>query len=375
MAKQKTVPAENADVDDFLNDNPPVIEEDLSPEEVEKLDLTQVPPPSPVVDTNTRNSTVATPKTMGTTKTINFSRFGAGKRPITTDLSDQMLPPITRKRSAIYQLIGAEGGFTEDKRIDASDSQAARVVDVSDFEMHPSYTIYDEFEPDFGRKSKVVTYYDGVARASYKDPVTGEMRSEIRQKVGLPRFVRGQHVCDIMKNYHQFLWFELHPGNKTNKFRDKSKSPLFERIDLKHYNPHVGQFRTELKLDAMNYVRSLSPDKAMDLAAALDIPTFRVQPSDIKSALYVKAEADPEAVMFKSPNKAISVTVTVMRAMDLGIIDYDASKKQYFFAQNTSIPIFQVPLDEPPVQALARYLVEDGEDLREKIDEYSMYWL
>lgn len=371
--KSQNTPVSTEDVDDFLNDAPTVIEDEI---DTSNLDLTQIPPPDNVIISNTHKDTAGAPPTKGTQKQVTFSRFGANKRPITTDLSDQMLPPITKKTTAIYQLLGIDaGGRSEDKRIIASDSAAARIVDTSDVEMHHTYSIYDRFEEDFGRRNKIVTYFDGVQRVEYKDPITGQIRPDIRQKIGTPRFVRGQHMCDIMKNYHQYLWWELHPGNKNNKFRDKSKAAMFERVDNKHHNPHVEQVRMEIKIDAMNYVRSLQADQCMDLAAALDIPTFRVQPNDIKTALYVMAESDPEKVMYKSHNKAISVTITVMRAIDFGIIDYDAMRKQYFFAQNPQ-PIFQVPLDESPTASLAKHLVntEEGNALREKMEEFIMYW-
>jgi hypothetical protein len=289
-----------------------------------------------------------------------------------------MLPPITKKRTAIYQLIGVDtGGHSYDKRIDSNENPASRIVDTADVEMHHTYSIYDIFEKDFGRRDKTVTYFDGVQRVEYTDPITKELRPDIRQKVGTPRFVRGQVMVDIMKNYHQYLWWELHPKNKSNKYRDKQMASTFERIDLKYVNPHVEQMRMEIKLDAMNYVRALSPDKAMDLAAALGIPTFREQPSTIKTALYVMAETDPEKVMFKAPNKAISVTVSVMRALDFGIIDFDADRKQYFFAQNINSPIFQVPMEESPVQSLAKFLIDSSEGMaiREKMDEYINYWM
>jgi hypothetical protein len=375
--KKASAPAaDNSDVDEFLNDSPEIQAEDLSPEEIEKLDLTQIPPPEPSITTNLKTQTVEAPKVKGTEKAVNFNRFAGGKKPITTDLSEQMLPPVTRKTTAIYQLLGVDvGGHTTDKRIDASDNPAARIVDVSDVEKHHTYTIYDRFEENFGNRNKVVTYFEGVQRVSYKDPITGEMKADVRQKVGIPKFTRGQVVVDIMRNYHQYLWWELHPENKTNKFRDKSRAATFERVDMHQHSPNFDQIRTEIKIDAMNYVRGLSPDKAMDLAAALNIPTFREQPSAIKQALYIKAEADPEMVMFKSPNKAISVTVSIMRAMDLGIIEYDASRKQYFFAQDNNTPIWQVPLDESPVLSLAKYLIDEGSHIRDKMDEYIMYWM
>jgi hypothetical protein len=64
-----------------------------------------------------------------------------------------------------------------------------------------------------------------------------------------------------------------------------------------------------------------------------------------------------------------------MRALDFGILDFDAMRKQYFFGNNLS-PIFQVPLDEPPVQSLAKHIIEteEGALLRDKMEEYIMYW-
>jgi hypothetical protein len=394
MSKKKPAAASavaNQEVDEFLNENSEIQSEETIEEiDTEGLDLSQIPPPEPdlaedrfqnPIITNVAKETVGAPKAKPGAverQVLRFSRFGKSKRPITTDLSDGMLPPVTRKRTAIYQLLGTDdAGRTIDKRIDPGESAAANIVDVSDFEMHHTYSIFDVFEPDFGRKNKVVTYYDGVQRVNYKDPVTGEMRPDIRQKVGIPRFVRGQAIVDITKNYHQFLWWELHPRNKNNRFRDRSIAPLFERVDIKHYNPHTQLLNTELKLDAMTYVRKLNANQAIDLAAALNIPTFRVQPGDVKAALYVAAETDPKSILFKAPDQAVSATITVMRGMDLGIIDYDANRKQFYFGDNDKQPIYQVPLDEQPVKSLAQYLSEDSDEggkLLETIQEFINYW-
>jgi hypothetical protein len=364
------------DVDDFLNDTAPV-EEVI---DTTNLDLSQIPPPEPIqnpVLTNTKKSTVEGPKLKGELRKFSFSRFGPNKRPITTDLSDQMLPPITKRHTAIYQLLGLQEGASTDKRIQSQESERANIVDTSDYEMHATYSIFDQFEKDFGRQTKVVTYYDGVQRTTYKDPITGEMRPEIRQKVGTPRFSRGQAVVDIMRNYHQYLWWELHPGNKTNKFRDKSKPALFERIDLKHYNPHMDMIRKELEFDAMKYIRGLQAGQVIDLATALDIPVVGVQPSALKTDLYTLAQKDPEKVLFKAPDEIMSTTIEIMRAVDLGILDYDALRKQYFFAQNINEPLFVVPMDEIPYEALAKYLVgtEEGQIVKEKMMEFIYYWI
>jgi hypothetical protein len=379
MAKktETAAPAVNTpDVDDFLNDTAPVEE----PIDTSNLDLSQIPPPEPIqnpVLTNTKKGTVEGPKLKGELRKFSFSRFGPNKRPITTDLSDQMLPPITKRHTAIYQLLGLQEGASTDRRIQSQESERANIVDTSDYEMHATYSIFDQFEKDFGRQTKVVTYYDGVQRTTYKDPITGEMRPEIRQKVGTPRFSRGQAVVDIMRNYHQYLWWELHPGNKTNKFRDKGKPALFERIDLKHYNPHMDMIRKEIKLDAMNYVRKLQAGQVIDLATALSIPVVGLQPSALKADLYALAETDPERVLFKAPDEIMSTTIEIMRAVDLGILDYDAMRKQYYFAQNINEPFFVVPMDEIPYEALAKYLVstEEGQLIKEKMMEFIYYWI
>src|SRR5690606_37848474 len=192
--------------------------------------------------------------------------------------------------TAIYQLLGLQDGASTDRRIDARESERATIVDTSDYEMHATYSIFDQFEKDFGRQTKVVTYYDGVQRVNYKDPITGENRPDIRQKVGTQRVISGKAVVNIMPNYPQYLWCELHPGNLTNKFRDKSKPALFERIDLKHYNPHMDMIRKEIKLDAMNYVRGLNHGQVIDLATALSIPVVGLQPSALKADLYRSEE-------------------------------------------------------------------------------------
>lgn len=373
MAKGTKAPA--GDADDFLNETSPVVEDVV---DTEGLDLTQIPPPTEAVITNSRTDTVKAPKPKGDTKHINFSRFGPNKRPLTTDLSDEMLPPITKKRQAIYQLLGLEDGASIDKRIiEDQSSRNSRFVDTSDVEMHHTYSIYDQFEKDFGRQQKVVTYYDGVQRFTYTDPINKENRSDVRQKVGIPKFVHGQVVVDIMKNYHQYLWWELHPANKTNKFRDKSKPASFERIDLKMHNPHTEMVKRELRMDALNYIRSLHGSLAVNLATALDIPTLRQQPADIKNALYALAEVDPEKVLYKAPDKYMSSMIMVTRAIDLGLIDFDAMRKHFYFAQNVVEPLYIVPMDESPINALAKFLVDnpEGKEVKEKIEQYIYYWI
>jgi len=173
------------------------------------------------------------------------------------------------------------------------------------------------------------------------------------------------------------LWWELHPGNLTNKFRDKNKPALFERTDLKFHNPHMDMIRRELKLDAMTYVRKLQAGQAIDLATALDIPIVGLQPSAIKTELYTMAENNPEKVLYKAPDEIMSTTIEVMRAVDLGILDYDAFRKQYFFAQNVNEPFFVVPMDEIPHEALAKFLVrtDEGKMIKERMMEFIYYWM
>lgn len=384
MAKQakSTAMAEPTNpADEFLNEEINSADESLNEEiDTSNMDLSQVLPPEPTqnpIVTDKKKDTVQGPKLKGELKKFSFTRFGASKRPLTTDLSDQMLPPITKRHTAIYQLLGLTDKHSIDRRIIINDSERANIVDTSDYEMHHTYSIFDQFEKDFGRQNKVVTYYDGVQRVNYKDPITGENRPDVRQKVGIPKFVGGQAVVDIMKNYHQYLWWELHPANKTNKFRDKSKPALFERVDLKHYNPHMDMIRNEIELDAMNYVRRLNHGEVIDLATALEIPIAGLQPSAIKADLYALAKSNPEKVLFKAPDELMSTTIEIMRATDLGILDYDAMRKQYYFGQSLNEPFFVVPMDEIPYEALAKFLVstEEGKSVKEKMMEFIYYWI
>lgn len=267
-------------------------------------------------------------------------------------ISKKYAPPLTRKRSAIYQLVNFKG--TVDNRLTDKD----KYVDPPYWGLVPSYTFVDYEESDLTRREKTMTYYEGGAEVVYiDDPVTKKKVPQSIPKIGTPELIQGQAVVSIYGAYGRYAWWELHPQNASNKWRNKSMSPIFERIDTKYESPHVANIKQDLKVDATKYVLDMKPNELMNLAAALTNPTVNtnVNPEELKLALRMRAWDRPDEILYTAPNNQGASKVAIIHALDLGILTFVPEHESYYYGQD-EIPLYTVPTGNSPFESLVKFL-------------------
>ena len=285
-----------------------------------------------------------------------FSSFG---------LSEKMLPPVTRRRSAIYEMLNL-------KKVDPRITEGPRIVEIPPFQLSPVYEIYDRFEEDWARSRKVMPYSNKINVHEYYNTVDSLKNRDAGPQLDMPEFINGQVRVDCEEEYSRYVWWELHPLNASNKFRDKTKNPLFKRIDTEFTSPYMQLMKMDLAFDAEKYVISCDAEKLYNLAVHFSIP--RSTPiQDMRIELRRLARENPQRVMFSSPEKHASTMENVIRATALGIIDYKPETREFFFNEKESF--FQVPMDQAEVESVAKYLVsKEGAKHKETLEASLSFW-
>lgn len=305
-------------------------------------------------------------------------RFGEFSIPKTIGLDPRMLPPITKRYYAMYELCDFYDTKGR-KKVDTRIIEGPNEVDPPQYELVDTYKIYDRFA-ELGESEKLLNFERGVIKA---EPVTKESKMLVAVNQIVPIFRNGQMRVEIRRNYAQFVWMELHPRNENNKYRDKQKPVVFRRTDLDMRSSHSEILRMDLQDAATRYVRKLDKNAAIALASAMTSPTMSVNEShnDILLGLLQRARTNPEDVLYKAPNKSFAAQLDILQSMDWGILEFDAANNSYSFTNDPDQTIFVVPMEEKPLDALARYFAGEvegeeatGRETYERMRDMVDYW-
>lgn len=286
-------------------------------------------------------------------------------------ISRKLIPPLTRKRVAIYQLLYK--GKRDKRMIDPMD----QIVDPQPYQMVPNYTIIDTGESNLSLREKTMTYHEGGTETIYReDPITKRQIPMSIPKVGSPEFINGQVTVNIYNEFQKFVWWELHPRNASNKRRDFGKEPIFERVDTKFESSHVQMIKMDLALDAERYILKLKEDKLMNLAGAMTNPTVNpnINPQELRLVMRMRAKANPEEILYSAPDQSASVKVAVIHAIDLGILTYLPEYNAYYYNDEEE-PLHTVLEGTNPFEDLTGYLSSSkGEEDLNRIKRDLDFW-
>jgi len=302
------------------------------------------------------------------------TRFGRFRIPPSINLSPQMLPPLTRNKMAIYEVVNvARDGRQLTREVNGKTIQVNNIGEIPPVQLSPVYKIYDRFEEDLARRMKTMVFSDEINVQEYFNTVAKNIDPTTTMKLEMPELLNGQVIVDCEANYTKYVWWELHPLNDSNKFRDKTKTPLFKRADVHYSSPHLQLMKMDLQRDAEEYVIKLNAEKLINLASAFGIPSS-VSIQDMRLDLRIKAKNNPEEVLFKSPEKHAATLRLAVSCMDLSIIDYNSATQEFFFP-HADEPFFTVPLDQTPLEALAKWLTtEEGEEAKTYLETTVSFW-
>src|SRR5882762_3380365 len=101
-------------------------------------------------------------------------------------LSKELLPPITRRRMAIYQLLSA------DIKFDGRVVSGPNLIEPAPFEMHPIYEIYDPHEPILAKRRKRMVFSNDIAIHEYANTNALSIDVNTNTRIEMPQFVHGQ---------------------------------------------------------------------------------------------------------------------------------------------------------------------------------------
>lgn len=296
------------------------------------------------------------------------------KLPASLDITDKCLPPLTRRKMAVYELLGRD---KRDLRIQGGQDGQGNPVPVPQtiepppFEFAPTYQFEDRGEEDLGRRRKTMVFTNDII--TYNKAKTLAPKELTDLQLDIPTFVNGQLVVDCMANFIKYVWLELHPQNETNKWRDKGRRAEFKRVDIEYVSPHVQLMKMDLAADAEDYVRKLDQKTLTNLAAAFGM-NVSLSLGDMKIEMRRLARLKPEEVMFKAPDKSMANMLNVMHALNMGVVDYNPDKMEYWFPEDQK-PFYIVPLDATPLESVAQFLATaEGRTAMDELEGLLSYW-
>ena len=127
-------------------------------------------------------------------------------------------------------------------------------------------------------------------------------------------------------------------------------------------------------MDAERHVISLKSDQLINLAAAFGIPSTTAI-SDMRLEMRKKAYDQPKEVLFKSPDNKATAMMNIMKALDLGILDFDPNTQQFYLGDDDKNPVHIVLIDKTPLEDFAAFLTSDeGQDVKQEIESVLNFW-
>jgi hypothetical protein len=185
----------------------------------------------------------------------------------------------------------------------------------------------------------------------------------------------------VERDYLLYCMMELHPLNESNKWRDKNSGtpPAFRRtdIDRRHWGGNLANM--DLAFEAERSIIDLKdPDTVIQWATACGVPTAgRALEGDrgVKYDLRMYARSNPKDFFMLNKRNEMSYQLTVLDAIELGLIEYKMDKRAWFFATDGD-KIATCAVNEDPTKALIKRFSGGGEYEKsyKKLTDYLNFW-
>jgi hypothetical protein len=282
-------------------------------------------------------------------------------------ISDLVLPPITKQTMATYRVI-------QSHKINPATGKPNDPVPVS---IPGTYLFYDLGEGDPSRRSIIMRNLTGKPGTEI-NPNTGKEET-VPNASGYIDFHRGTTQCDTVKEFIKYVFLELHPLNKSNRFRDQKIPPVFERTDIIAVRTFMmDTAEMDMARDAEDTVLAMNKETVVAFAASANIPTMdngRARaPGEIKHDLRVYARNSPKAFFSLSGNTKAAVRSNVIDLKVLGLIEFDPDKSRWYDF-NTDQTIHIVPRGEDPTMSLVEVLNDpENIEMYEALIKLLNYW-
>ena len=264
------------------------------------------------------------------------------KRAIDMDLSELILPPYTKGVVAVYRLLSSN-------MIDPSTGEKPPPRDLF---MEGSYVLYDKYEPDPGKKSKLRR---NLSRARREKDKEGNER--IVQNVEEVVFIQDECQVDVDRDYPKYCHMELCPLNKSNKHRDKNIECVFERVDIvQHKSSASIAAELDFAKDAEDTVLAMK-DKNEIIGTAVSAGVYQpgLDPGAIKNALRMWARQNPLKFFKMNNNLKPAIKLNILDALKLGILAHDMDRRSFILSE-TSETIFTYLIGKDPIDEFTNAL-------------------
>lgn len=280
-------------------------------------------------------------------------------------LTSMMLPPITKRRVAQYQVIGK----------DQIDPLTDKIIEPTPPLIIPaSYVIYDPFEEDILKRHKTLK---NVTRFENKIIGGVNVPHEVIEDI---IFNDGFKIIPIERNYLEYVLLELHPLNASNRWRPRDTAPAFKRVDIEQRKWAQTGTGMNLAYEAETAVINLrKPDDIMALAHAAGIQTAgRILDNDregcVKYDLRVFARNDPKG--FFKLNKGVeqAVRVSVLDAEELGLIEYNIDNRTWKFSTDGEHICVHLPGEDPIKSLIKMFQKPEYRDKYKVLQNQLNYW-
>jgi hypothetical protein len=278
-------------------------------------------------------------------------------------LSSQMLPPITKRKVARYEVIGTN----------QVDPLTGEYIIAPPCIIPGTFTIYDPFDQDVLKRHKLLK---NVTRTEL---VLRDGKQVVEEYVEDITLENGWKDVAIEKNYLQYVLLELHPLNASNKWRSSSgQAAAFRRVDIDRRAWAETQAGMDLAFEAESVVVALrKPDEIIEYAHAAGIPTAgrNLDGQDsVKYDLRKFARKHPRDFFKLNKSNESAIKIAVIDAIQIGLIDYEVDKRAWFFSTDGERIGSHLPGEEPTEALIKLFKKEDYRKHYEVLQSQLNYW-
>lgn len=302
------------------------------------------------------------------------------KRSVDLNISEMLLPPLTKKSTATYKLVHgtwnpliAERLQMDNKRIDPSTGQEVPPQNLS---LPGSYVFRDHGEKDPTRKMKTMFNY---GRENILENKEGD--KYLKRELKDIEFQFDFFNVDCENNYLEYVFMELHPFNASNKWRvNKTVQPLFMRTDI-HSNKSTAHkvMEADLAFEAERMVVEMTKrDQIIAMASSIPdiVVSGRLDYDNIKFSLRQWAKAHARDFFALTGDTTPAIKLNVLDAQGLGLLDFNPDKREYSDAETGEV-FHVVMVHDDPLESFVKFLkkpTDESQAAYSRIKNMLDYW-
>jgi hypothetical protein len=156
------------------------------------------------------------------------------------------------------------------------------------------------------------------------------------------------------------MYLEMHPKMKDGIFQDKTKIPMFRRIDeMKAATDAKKERSTRLK--ALNAAQGMSDKEVLNFCDAMSWDSTE-DVLILRNKIEELADSNPEFFNDLVSGKMIQYRATIKQAMDKKVIEFDPIEHKFVWESNKqTITVLSPVAGKNAVEKMAEFLMTGGD--------------